>query len=165
MSTNTAKCNVTAISLMALAFTFAHGSVVEVNNSDFSEETLAKFLQYGIKQKLQDSYSGQKDSKEAEEALKALIERLKNGEWTAARASSGSASGVTKLVTAVVNLSGKTVAEVQAIIDALDDAQIKALKARPTVAAELARMKAEELAAKVAAQVAEGGEQGLAGLF
>lgn len=164
MSSNAAKATVLATAITTLAFTFSHGSVVEINNGDFSEETLAKFLQYGIKQKLQDSYSGVKDSAEAEKNLLALVERLKNGEWTASRVA-GTSSQTTKLISVVATISGKSIAEVTALIEALDDAQIKALKARPQVAAELARLRAEELAAKVAASAGTEGADALGALF
>ncbi len=153
-----AKCVVAQTEVSAI-FTFSTGSVITANYEQFPESIKAKFLAYGIRQKLQDSYASKKDAKEAEEALQAQLDRLYAGEWTQSRAS-GTGSQTTKLVLALINITGKTQAEVDALVDGLSDEQVKALRNRPVVAAELAKMRAEELA-KAAAESIANGDNGL----
>ena len=144
-----AKASVAVISATAIAFTFAHGALVNADLNNLPANIQAQLALYGLRQKLQDSYSGKKESQECEAALTAALERLTSGEWTAARTPSQPANQ--KLVQAIVNLTGKSAEEISAVVDTLDEAQIKTYKAQPAIKAELARMLAEELAAKAKA--------------
>lgn len=156
-----AKCSVSQQDTK-LSFAFAHGGSTNVDLTTFNPDIIQRFAIYGMRQKLQDSYSGQKEPEKAQAALEALLTRLQAGEWTATQRASGGTSATTKLVQAIHNLNpGKSIEELQTLVDALDDAQLKALRARPAVAAELARMRAEELAAK--ASEASGEIDGLLG--
>jgi|SRR6478736_1197487 len=153
-----AKCAVTQTPNSAV-FTFSTGSVVTAEYDKFSDEIKAKFLAYGVRQKLQDSYASKKDPKEAEEALIAQLERIYAGEWTQGRAA-GTGGNTTKLVLALINITGKAQTEVEALLEALSEEQIKALRNKPVVAAELAKMRAEELAKAAQASI-EAGDSGL----
>jgi hypothetical protein len=160
--TTMAKCTVTANAL-ALAFTFAHGEITNVSLDQFPAEIQQRFALYGMRQKLQDSYSGVKDPAEAQETLNKLVDRLLAGEWAStSRAGGGSSSALSRLIEAICTVTGKGAEEVTPMVEALDETQLKALRARPQIALELANIRARELAAKVAAQ---GGESGLEGLF
>jgi alpha-N-acetylglucosamine transferase len=156
MSVNKASVSVSGIGLAAaIVFTFAHGGVVTVNASTLPQTIQDNLFTYGLRQKLQDAYSSKKDPAEAQKALESLVERLTAGDWNAAR-QAGTAGSTTKLAQALFNVlaaagQAKTLEEVQIVLKDLDEGQIKGLKAKPAIAAELAKIRAEELAAKAGA--------------
>jgi hypothetical protein len=148
-----------------LTFAFAHGAILEAEISSLPEEIKEKLLVYGARQKLQDSYSGKKDSREAEASLKNVWERLLTGDWTAARASTGEGSTTTKLAQALIRLTGKEEKVIVDLLGTMDENQIKAVRARADVKATLAAMRAEELAKKVTAEAGAEEEADILSLF
>lgn len=147
--------------LSGVDFEFAHGTVVAVNLEDFSEQTIANLVCHGLSQKLGDSYSGAESSEQAQTFLEKVLERLKAGEWTAAR-EGGGGRGVSQLVEALHRATGQPVEACNDLVQSMDDDQKKGLKEHSDIKAALAEIRAEkaaEAAAKARAEQAAGGEE------
>jgi len=74
--------------------TFSNGTVVECNLSDVPEAMVARFTQYGLKQKCDDSMAGAEDVEEAIEELKATWDSIVKGQWTMRVAGEGVEGGL-----------------------------------------------------------------------
>ena len=132
----------------ALNFIMGNGKSLVCEPSELSEEMQGAAMLHGINQKVRDSAAGfskDNDMAGALLAMSATWETLKSGLWNAR----GGASGESDLALAVANLKKIDVEKAAEIIGKLDEDQLKALRAKPTVKAELLRIKAER-AAKVA---------------
>lgn len=154
MATSKAK-KVVLEDLSGVAFQFAHGTEITVMIADLPEDTVANLICHGLSQKLGDSYSGAKDSEEAQSFLEKVLQRLKDGEWKAAREGGGGGRGVSQLVEALHRATGKPIEDCNATIDAMDDDAKKGLRAHPEIKAQLAQIKlekAQEAAEKAAAE-------------
>ncbi len=131
-------------------FEFANGEVLEVNVAQLPESIRRQALLHGVSQKVGDAYAGAESAEEALEAARSVVERLMAGEWRTTRQGSGKPRS-TMLAEALSRLTGRDVAECQERIAALDDAAVKALRKHPQIQAELAKIRAERLAAKAEA--------------
>jgi hypothetical protein len=129
-----------------LIWTFGNGSVAEISVEDLSDEIKYAAMMHGLKQTISDAYSGIKTAGESYTFAQVRIDTLKGGEWSS-RGKAG--EGNNDLAQAVANISGKGIADVVALIGALDEAQRKVLAKKPQVAAEVAKLKAERLAKAV----------------
>jgi|SRR6478609_6945787 len=139
-----------------LVWTFGNGQTAEIDPDTLTAGIRHAAMMHGLKQTISDAYSGIKTASEAYTFAQVRIDTLVGGEWSS-RGKAG--EGNNDLVQAVVNISGKTLAECMALIGQLDEAQKKALAKKPQVMAEVARLKAERLAAAV------GDDTSLADLF
>lgn len=141
-------------------FGFTNGENLVLNLSDLSPEMVTQLALHGISQKVGDAYSGVKGNvEEAISLARAIIDRLKTGEFNAKR-EGGSASGrVTDLARALSEVAGKEISECVAKLDEMEKAEKLALRKHPKVAAVLARLAAERAAE--AAVEAEGVEEAL----
>lgn len=147
---------------LAVVFNFSDDESVTVSKDDFPAEIQDRLMQYGIAQKFGDEYAGAEGPQEAREALLALIERMKVGDWKQARGT-GTAR-VTMLAEALAQVTGKDIEECQEKIADMDDETTKNLRKHPQVAAALATIKAQraaEAAKKAQAEAATGDVQAL----
>ena len=76
-------------------------------------ELLTKFALHGASQKLGDEIAGVDDVEDAVEAIDQLLIRLEKGEWNIKRAAGSGLAGSSILVRALVELTGKTVAQIR----------------------------------------------------
>jgi len=73
---------------------------------------ILKFAAHGVEQKLGDAIAGETETADAVLAVEDLMARLANGDWTAPR-KVGEFAGTSILIQALVEASGKTVAEIK----------------------------------------------------
>jgi hypothetical protein len=138
--------------------TFSNEETLSVGLSDLSEEIVKQLALHGLSQKLGDSYAGSKgDAGEAVKMARAVADRLKSGEWTAKRESSGGTGRVTDLARALAEVAGKEIVEAVAVLDGMEKGEKLALRKHARIAAVLARMAMEK--AQAAADAAEGSEE------
>jgi hypothetical protein len=108
----------------------------EVRHFTIPEALRGRFAVHGAEQKLGDAIAGENDINDAVLAVDDLIGRLNNGEWTAQRAA-GSFAGTSILLQALVEVSGKTPAEVRDFLSTKNQGEKIALrrsdKLRPTI--------------------------------
>ena len=118
-------------------------------------ETLHNMLAlHGLKQKIGDAASGfskTNDYSGGFSAMQAVVDNLMSGLWNAK-----GGTGTGDLVQAIANLKKIDIEEAQALIDGLDDEQLKAVQGKPAVKAEILRIKAERAAAVAAASDDDG---------
>lgn len=140
------------------SFVFAaDAGQLDINLADV-KNVLTNLALHGLMQKVGDCFAGEKDPKEAFNKAKELIDRLKAGEWRAARESKGPSTALT--VEAIARLRKQDVKDVQAKWEQMDDETRKRVRSDPRVKAEVARIKAERLDAEAAK--AEGTDEALA---
>lgn len=112
---------------------FVNGAV---RNFTIPDSLRARFAVHGAEQKLGDAIAGENDINDAVLAVDDLIGRLNNGEWTITR-QAGSFAGTSILIQALVEVSGKTVAEIKDFLANKTQAEKLALrrsdKLRPTI--------------------------------
>lgn len=77
-----------------------------------------KFIAHGAEQKLGDATAGLKSVDEMVSAVDSLIARLAGGEWNVRRESAGGFSGAGVVVKALAKVKGKSIAEVNAWVEA-----------------------------------------------
>ncbi len=133
-----------------LVWTFGDGKTAQIDPNELSDEIKTAAMLHGLKQTISDAYSGIKTAGESYTFAQVRIDTLKGGEWSS-RGRAG--EGNNDLAQAVSNISGKGIADVVALIGALDEAQRKTLAKKPQVAAEVAKLKAERLAKAVDSSV------------
>lgn len=151
-----AKKATTSIEGNVCTWEMADGTNVVGDLATFPEEIVKQLALHGLRQKGSDSYAGLKTVEEAAQAVGRVIEQLRSGEWTAARASGGGAPRTTLLAEALSRLaqaSGKEVSIEQAaetISQLPDDSDEgiskKSLRADPAVKAMIATIKQERAA-------------------
>jgi hypothetical protein len=107
-----------------------------------SDDMLLRFAAHGAEQKLGDATAGEETLDDAVEAVRALIERLNAGEWAAKR-ERGAFSGVSTLIRALVEVSGKTVDEARAFLADKSPKEKLALRGNKKLAPVIARIEAE----------------------
>ncbi len=104
---------------------------------------LNQFALHGAEQKLGDEIAGIKDIDDAVLAVDELIGRLYNGDWGVKREASGIA-GTSVLVRALVEVTGKTAADIKAFLSNKTHAEKLALRANPKVKIVVDRIEAEK---------------------
>lgn len=140
--------------------------LLSVDVKDLNKEILQNLALHGLSQKIGDSYAGVKNTDEAMEKAGAVVDRLKAGDWKAARTAASPKS--TQLAEALAEAYGKTLEEAVAALSKLDDDQKKAVRKDAKVKAALERIKAENAAKKakdLAAKAKESDDATVAGLF
>ena len=130
-----------------LHFVLGNNLRVVANPDELPVEMRDAGLFHGINQKVRDSAAGfSKDSdySGAFRAMQTVVDNLMNGLWNAK-----GGTGIGDLVQAIANLKKIEVDAAQALVDGLDDEQLKAVQGKPAIKAEILRIKAER-AAKLA---------------
>jgi len=139
------------------SFTFADGTKVEGDLSDFPPGMLKQLALHGIMQKAGDSTASLKGNiEEGIKAINRVLDQLKKGEWGAKREPGEGGPRVTELVHAIAAVTGKTLSDVAGIVDEAEDEKKKAWRANPQVQAAIAKIRADKAAAKAAKAQAAG---------
>lgn len=101
-----------------------------------ADELYSRFCAHGAEQKLGDAIAGEKDIDDAVLSVDDLLGRLANNEWTMRREGGGFA-GTSVLIQALMEASGKELADVKAFLEGKTQAEKLALrrsdKLRPIV--------------------------------
>ena len=129
-----------------IRFTLGNGKVVTCAPEGMSSAIQTAAMYHGFNQKIRDSAAGfSKDSdySGAFRAMQSTLETLESGLWNA----KGGASGESDLAQAVANLKGIELEKAAAAIGGLDEDQLKTLRGKASVKAELLKIKAERAAA------------------
>lgn len=100
---------------VAVRFDFVNG---ETRSFDLTETVLlAELAAHGAKQKIGDETAGVPDVDDMVIAIDAMLDRLAKGEWTKAREAGDGFSGASVVIRAVMEVSGKSQADVKAFLD------------------------------------------------
>ena len=111
------------------------------------DSMILEFAAHGAKQKFGDEIASESDPADAYEALVALATRVDSGDWNAVRKGEGS-GGVSILIKALVELSGKTVDEIRAYLAPMSQKEKLAIRASSRVKPIVERLEAERDAKK-----------------
>lgn len=106
---------------------------------------LAQFAAHGASQKIGDETAGEDDVDDMVLAVDDLVERLNTGEWSAKR-EGGGFGGVSILMKALIEHSGKSEEQVRAWLKEKTHAEKMALRAHPPVKVIVDRLEAEKAA-------------------
>jgi len=119
--------------------TFTVGThTLVVHSSDFSEATLRRLTLHGIAQKIGDQAAGVASESDIVEAINTAHALLKDNIWGTTRRSG--AAKVDKLALALATAADVTVGEAIASLAKLSKKQKMALRRRPEIITELAKM-------------------------
>ena len=134
-----------------LVIQFADQSNLEVNPDDFSEEIKFELMMLGLGNKLRDSWASAKgDLAFAQGAANKTIDNLKNGLFTASRASGAVVQKIGELVQAIANIKGLPVEKVQEVVSAASETDVANWRKNPKVKAEILRIRHENAVARLA---------------
>lgn len=111
---------------------------------------LKQFAAHGAEQKLGDEVGGLDDVEDMVLVADKLIDRLHAGEWRAKRASDGMA-GTSLLARALVEVTGKSIVDIKAFLEAKTHAEKLTLRTSPKIAPVITRLQAESGGKKAAA--------------
>jgi hypothetical protein len=131
-------------------FDFRNG---ETRTFTLRADMVPKFAAHGAEQKIGDETAGVEDLDDAILAVDELIERLNGGEWGVKREASGIA-GTSILLRAIVEVTGKDVAQVREYLKTKSQAQKLALREAAMFAPVVKRLEAEKAAKKPAVDTA-----------
>lgn len=139
-------------------FLFRSGQILiaSTNDGNLTQE----YAVHGITQKLRDEAAGLKDAKDAYEAVRALHERLKAGQWSIKREGTGFA-GQSVLVQAMVKAYAgtKTADDVRAFLANVTQAEKLKLRGHPKIKPfvdELEKERADKSDARSADELLKG---------
>lgn len=147
------------------------GKELEFNLADLSDEIRQNLLCHGASQKLGDSAAGVKgrlkDSLGREpsdeelatgviEAINGVWKQLSEGDWRASRGEGEAKPRVGEVALAIARLRNMEVDEVQKLVAATDKEKVKQWRAHPQIQAEIAKIRAEKAAAKLAKAMESG---------
>lgn len=131
---------------IAVMFDFRNGESEQVTVEDIKAWGLAdRFSLHGASQKFGDSYAGDKDVDDAFESFLEVLTVARAGKWTEEGA--GGRGGSSMLLKALVELTGKTIEEVRAVLSNTTDKEKLGLKQQPQIAAIISRLEAEKAGA------------------
>lgn len=156
MARNSIAKKTVAEDLTGVSIEFTNGEVIGVTLDALSPEIVRNLALHGLSQKLGDSYSGESDVAVAKTKAEAVAQRLAEGNWKAVR-EAGSGGRITDLAQALAQVTGKTVEEAVAAIEAMDKAQKSGLRKHPRIKAATAAIAAAR-AAKAAEDAADAPE-------
>lgn len=128
---------------ISLRLDFVNG---ETRTFPLSDALLPKFAAHGAEQKYGDETAGLDDVEDCIMAVDELSMRLAAGEWGLARKSGSGMSGASILARALVEHSGKTMAEIKDFLATKTQEQKIALSKNPKVFPICERMRAEKAA-------------------
>lgn len=121
------------------------------------DKLISQFAAHGASQKIGDETAGEDDVDDMVLAVDEIIERLNNGEWAVKREGGGFA-GVSILMRALMEHSGKDEATVKAFLKPKSHAEKMALRSHPPVKAIVERLEAEKAAKAAGAAKVNAGE-------
>lgn len=139
-------------------FDFRNGKVREFT----VDKLIPQFAAHGASQKIGDETAGEDDVDDMVLAVDEIIERLNSGEWSQKREGGGFA-GVSILMRALMEHSGKDEATTKAFLKPRSHAEKMALRQHPPIKAIVERLEAEKAAKAAGAAKVNAGEL-LAGL-
>jgi hypothetical protein len=148
MANNSQKFLQVVASDESIRFVLGNGKEVVCVPDELSPEMQRAAMFHGLNQKIRDSAAGfskDNDFAGAYSAMRSTLETLESGLWNA----KGGASGESDLAQALANLKGFPLEKASEIIRSLDDEQLKILRGKASVKAEILKIKAER-AARVA---------------
>jgi len=132
----------------SIRFVLGNGKTVLCMPDEMDSAIQRAAMFHGFNQKIRDAAAGfskDNDFTGAFNAMGNVVETLASGLWNA----KGGASGESDLAQAVANLKKISLDKASEIVRALDEDQMKALRGKASVKAEILKIKAER-AAKVA---------------
>jgi hypothetical protein len=140
----------------SVRFDFRNGKTRTYN---LHEKLVWQFAAHGASQKIGDETAGEDDIDDMVLAVDEIIERLSGDspEWTVKR-EGGGFSGVSILMRALMEHSGKDEATVKAFLKPKSHAEKMALRAHPPVAAIVKRLEDEKVAKAAGAAKVNAGE-------
>ena len=106
---------------------------------------IARFAAHGAEQKLGDVIAGENDISDAVLAMDDLIAQLLAGNWSVRR-EAGAFTGTSVLIQALVEASGKTVADIKAFLENKSQAEKLALRRSEKLRPIIERLEAEKAA-------------------
>jgi len=104
---------------------------------------MAKFAAHGAEQKLGDEIAGVEDVEDCVIAIDAILIRLENGEWNVKRDANGMA-GASVLAKALIELTGKSKADIMVFLGTKSHAEKIALRTNPKLDGIVKRLEAEK---------------------
>lgn len=137
-----------------LTLTFSSGDVIEIDASKLTPEVQHKAMMHGLKQKLMDAAAIAKNTDNGRsatvqdkfDAVKEVADRLTvDGAWNKTRTSEGSSNN-TLLARALVQMSGKTRAQIDAFLETKTKEEKAALRKTSKVAHIIVALQAEQVA-------------------
>ena len=146
---NRTKTVTTDVESGTVTLTWADGEKTQAKLGELPEHIVRRLALHGLKQKLVDAHAGVRDVADARAATVAVLETLRAGDWS--KRPDAGVGGL--LVEAVARATGRTAEAVRERLAAMDDAQRRALAKHPAVAAAMAAIRAERLAARAAGDV------------
>jgi len=102
---------------------------------------MLKFAAHGAEQKFGDEIAGVEDVEDCVLAIDTLMDRLESGEWNIKRDSQGM-SGTSVLAKALIQMTGKTVAEIREFLGTKSHAEKSALRNNAKLAPIIAVLEA-----------------------
>lgn len=134
----------------ALRLAFANGKELYINANDLTRDLLAEALIHGLKQKLVDAAAISRNSETGRsataddkyQAVKEVYDRLLSGAWNAPREGGGAGSLLFKALCRVK--PDQAPSAIRDWLDARTDAEKKALRVNPTIAAIIVEIQAEQ---------------------
>lgn len=119
---------------------FANG---EIRNCTIPASLILRAAAHGAEQKLGDATAGEADIADAILSVEEVIARLEAGDWNQPRAA-GSNTGTSILIQALVEVSGKDVAEIKAFLENKTQADKLALRRTDQLRPVVERLEAEK---------------------
>ena len=132
-------------------FSFTDGVDLTLEFASLSPEIIHQLALHGAKQKIGDSYSGEKDPAAARALATKTVERLQKGEWTTAREGGGRISDIAE---ALSRVTGVPIAECVAKLADMDADAKRDLRKHAKVKLALASIALERAQAAADAEEA-----------
>jgi len=127
----------------AVTFSFADDTVITQVIDDLPDEIVSHLAAHGLSQKCGDSTAGLGDDvAKAKENVQKVLNDLAENNWTTRTAGGG--PRLSLLVEALARLSGQTTEECLTVVEGMDDAAKKALRAADPIKIEMAKIKLEK---------------------
>ncbi len=130
---------------VSLRLDFRNG---ETRNFTVRGDMLPQFAAHGASQKLGDEIAGEANDDDAVVAVDDLIARLNAGEWTIGR-KAGEFAGVSTLIRALVEATGKPIDEIKAYLSTKTKPEKAALRMSSKIRPIIDRIEAEKPSKKV----------------
>lgn len=127
-----------ATGVIVVTLDFRNG---ETRSFEVPGSLILKFAAHGAVQKLGDAVTSEENEDDAIAALDDLMGRLAKGEWTAARAK-GEFAGVSTLIRALVEVTGKPVEAIKAYLENKSAKEKTALRKSDRLAPVIAKLEA-----------------------
>lgn len=115
----------------------------EIRNCTIPTSLILRAAAHGAEQKLGDATAGEADIADAILSVEEVIARLEAGDWNQPRAA-GSNTGTSILIQALVEVSGKDVAEIKAFLENKTQADKLALRRTDQLRPVVERLEAEK---------------------